>query len=57
MSPDDGMVYFSDITFTPIVQGSFGQVRGGWQHLEIGSKDQTGDHFSLAKRAGSRDEI
>src|SRR5260370_19332454 len=41
----------------PIVQGSFGQVPGGRQHLEIGPKDQTGDHFSLAKRPGSRDEI
>jgi hypothetical protein len=48
VSPDDGMVYFCDITFTPLCKDPSGKYPGA---------GKTGDRFSLAKRHGSRDEI
>jgi hypothetical protein len=54
VSPDD---LFQRHHVYRIVQGSVWQVPGGRQHLEMGPKDQTGDHFSLAKRHVERDAI
>ena len=47
----DGMIYFSDITFTKFCKDPSGKYRAGWQYLEVQPADRS-DRPSSAARAG-----
>ena len=52
-----GMVYFSDITFTTLCKDASGKFAAGRQHLAIRPKDQTGHDLPLAERHVERNEV